>query len=107
MATEPEELIGKNYWKIRFIDLLKFVTITAHMVGDFFREIGALTFIFVPLELWKGTGDQTDIFAWHVSLVEAALIATFIFLAIGFLFEYLSVGANRIKKDLEVNSGYK
>ena len=109
MATEAEDFVRKNYWKIWFIDLLKFVTITAHMMGEFFREIAALIFIFVPLELWRGTGDQkqTELLSWHGTLLEATLAATLVSLAVGFGFEYLAVIANRIKKDVEVNSGYK
>lgn len=107
MANDTEELIGKNDWKIRAIDSLKFVSLTAHMIGEFFRDIAALIFIFVPLELWVRSTDphvQGQVPS-HAALLEYSIIATIVSLVIGFGFEYLSVIANRFKKDLEVNNG--
>jgi hypothetical protein len=107
LASDAEEIVGKNDWKIRAIDGLKFVSLTSHMIGEFFRDIAALIFIFVPLELWVRSTDPhlQDQVPTHAALLEYAIIATLVSLVVGFGFEYLSVIANRFKKDLEVNNG--
>ena len=102
MANDIEELEGPNAWKIRGIDALKFVALTSDMIGSFFREVGALVFIFVPLELW----DKQQVPA-HSALIQYTVVATFVCLTFGFGFAYLAAIANRFKKDMEGNSGNK
>lgn len=73
---------------------------TAHMVGEFFREAAVLLTIFVPLEIWKSKNGILDIgLLWHVG--EGCLVIFFV----GLCAEFFALGANRIKRDLEVANG--
>jgi hypothetical protein len=65
------------------------------MVGDTLREIAALIFIFVPLELWRDQSLQ------HLTLIEYASGFTAAFFVAGAFAEYVSAIAYRFKKDLE------
>ncbi len=65
------------------------------MAGDTLREIAALVFIFVPLELWRDQDFQ------HLKLMEfAGLFSAVCFIA-GLCAGYASDVFFRFKKDLE------
>jgi hypothetical protein len=68
------------------------------MVGEFVREAAVLLLIFVPLEWWKPNGSDPN-FLWRV--VEISLVS----LCLGMILEYVSLGANRAKRDLEGSDG--
>ena len=54
------------------------------MIGEFLRELAVLIFVFVPLEMWRGSkgnpGEYTEILLW------TAVIAI-VSLTVGILFE--------------------
>lgn len=54
------------------------------MIGEFLRELAVLIFVFVPLELWRGSqgnpGEFTEIVIW-TAMIAIACLAT------GILFE--------------------
>lgn len=67
-----------------------------HMVGEFAREAAVLLLIFVPLEIWKPQSGEPFSGNWGFLLVGVALL-----LAIGMALELLSMGAFRLKRNLE------
>jgi hypothetical protein len=68
------------------------------MVGEFLREAAVLLVIFVPLEFWKAQNGVVNTgLLWHVGE------GTVILFVLGVVAEYASIGAIRIKRDLEGN----
>lgn len=68
---------------------------TAEMTGDTLREIAALIFIFVPLELWRDQNFQ------HLRLMEFTALWSGVAFVVGLLGGYASDLFFRLKKDLE------
>lgn len=74
------------------IAFFAWVSSTAHMIGEFFRDAAVLLVIFVPLDLWKpGTAAN-----W----LQLSL-ATVVLMGVGMVCEYVAVFANRFKCDLQ------
>jgi hypothetical protein len=70
------------------------------MIGAFFRELAVLVVLFVPLEAWKAPqGGINSSLLWHTGEGGIAL------LVVGIVCEYIALGADRAKRDLEGNRG--
>lgn len=66
------------------------------MVGEFAREAAVLLLIFVPLEIWKPQSGVPFSGDWGLLLTGVALLLVF-----GMALELLSMGAFRLKRNLE------
>ena len=64
------------------------------MLGEFVREAAVLLVIFVPLDWWRPKTSDPN-FLWQVGEISLGL------LCLGMFLEYVSLGANRAKRDLE------
>ena len=94
MADE-KAFFSRNAQKLFAILVLTWAGCTFKMIGETLREIAALIFIFVPLELWRDQSLQ------HASLIEYAAGGSAMFFIVGVCSEYISGTAYRFKRDLE------
>lgn len=93
--AEEKVFFTRDRQKMLVVLVLLWAGHTAEMVGDTLREIAALIFIFVPLELWRDQSFQ------HLKLMEFAGLFSGAFFVIGVGGGYVALIFYRLKKDLE------
>jgi hypothetical protein len=81
---------------------LAFLASTAHMVGEFLREVAVLLMVFVPLELWKQQGGTVNY--QLMAYVTGASLLIFVF---GMFLEWMHLLLCRVKRNLEASHATK